>query len=228
MTTKSKTKNISSYKRQSWKIKELETQCYQLKMALADEEQISKLNDANGKEIKQLKDIIETYKKGRELNEKAIKHLDSKIQELSEYEHAQRKLDTLCEMMDEFSSSSNLNAVSKLNTILGNLNNVLIENKKLREKTEELDKIGRILKNDSRLEDIPISRMEKVINQVLMFIGSFEIMNERNECIEKKLICQEKEINENKKLLDATRNALNKRSHEVNTLTGLIKGLIHG
>ena len=208
MTTKSKTKNMSSYKRQSWKIKDLETQTYQLKMALADEVAKS------------------------EILAKANNVLGGKIQELSEFEHAQRKLDTLCEMMANITPNTiSLEPISKLNAVLKNLHNALIENKKLKEKADELDKIIKIILFDERIFKL-INPTNQPSANLLRLIEAFGILNERNEYLELKIkfiASLENEIEKFQQTIKTKNNELDKADTEIKLLTGLIiKGLNNG
>ena len=121
MTIKTKAKNISTYEKQKRKIKELETQNYQLKMTLADEVEKSKIfakriNDLDKRiiEIRDESDRVTLHLRGvvdtedEIIKELAIeikslntvianlKHrIKELIQELNEHEHTDRKLDEI-------------------------------------------------------------------------------------------------------------------------------------
>jgi len=198
----------SSYEKQKHQIKELETQNYQLKMALADQVEKS------------------------EIIAKANNVLDGKIQELLEFEHAQRKLDTLCEMMVDITPNTiSLEPVSKLNAVLKNLHNALIENKKLKEKADELDKIIKIILFDERIFKL-INPTNQPSANLLRLIEAFGILDERNEYLEVKIkfiASLENEIEKFQQTIKTKNNELDKADTEIKLLTGLIiKGLNNG
>lgn len=121
MTIKTKAKNISTYEKQKRKIKELETQNYQLKMTLADEVEKSKIfakriNDLDKRiiEIRDESDRVTLHLRGVvDTEDEIIKELAIEIkslntvianlkngikdliQELNEHEHTDRKLDEI-------------------------------------------------------------------------------------------------------------------------------------
>jgi len=220
MTIKTKAKNISTYEKQKRKIKELETQNYQLKMTLADEVEKSKIFAKRNNDLD--KRIIEI----RDESDRVTLHLRGVI-------------DTEDEIITELAIE-----IKSLNTVIVNLKNGMADtiNKTIDEKNHFIEDLEHRIKDliqelnehehtDRKLDEIKSfflilvqkepNRFQDPVMAVKNILSDNAFLLERNsklEHVKTELLISENTVKELRKNTDAKSERISVLIEEKNNL----------
>lgn len=220
MTIKTKAKNISTYEKQKRKIKELETQNYQLKMTLADEVEKSKIFAKRNNDLD--KRIIEI----RDESDRVTLHLRGVV-------------DTEDEIIKELAIE-----IKSLNTVIANLKNGMADtiNKTIDEKNHFIEDLEHRIKDliqelnehehtDRKLDEIKSfflilvqkepNRFQDPVMAVKNILSDNAFLLERNsklEHVKTELLISENTVKELRKNTDAKSERISVLIEEKNNL----------